>query len=269
MKQKFKKLNAFTLAEGGHSPLLCGDAGTQGSPHLVKGGFTLAEVLITLGVIGVVAAMTMPTLIANHREKQTVAQLKKFMSVFDQAIKLISVTEGDIADWQYETETPALEFYEKIKPNLKLIRDCGITSYCICPNCKNNSLQYDYGDGTITVNFNNTSNFSSGILADGSTFWIEILSKDCAFEAGESKALKHVCGVIDYDINGPEKGPNSMGQDFFYFWITRYGVIPRGSSLDTNAPIETSCLKDGKKHGCAAWVVYKENMDYLKKDIAW
>ena len=231
--------------------------------------FTLAEVLITLGVIGVVAAVTMPTLIANHREKQTVAQLKKVMSVFDQAIKLTSVTEGDIADWQYETEQPALELYEKIKPNLKLIRDCGITPYCICPNCKNNSLRYDYGDSTTTGNFNNSPNFPSGILADGSTFWIESVSKDCTFDAGESKPLKHVCGGISYDINGPEKGPNSCGHDFFYFWITKYGVIPRGSSFDTNSPIETTCLKDGLKYGCAAWVVYKENMDYLKKDIAW
>ena len=45
------KRNAFTLA-GGHSPLLCGDEGTQGSPRLVKWGFALAEVLITLGVSG-------------------------------------------------------------------------------------------------------------------------------------------------------------------------------------------------------------------------
>ena len=34
MNRKIKKLNAFTLAEGGHSPLLYGDEGTQGSPRL-------------------------------------------------------------------------------------------------------------------------------------------------------------------------------------------------------------------------------------------
>ena len=43
----------------------------------MKKGFTLAEVLITLGIIGVVAALTLPSLITNYRKKQTVAQLKK------------------------------------------------------------------------------------------------------------------------------------------------------------------------------------------------
>lgn len=48
-------------------------------------GFTLAEVLITLGVIGVVAAMTMPVLIANHRKKVTAGRIKQFSSIWQQA----------------------------------------------------------------------------------------------------------------------------------------------------------------------------------------
>ena len=67
--------NAFTLA-GGRSPLLCGDEGAQASPRLVKGGFTLAEVLITLGVIGVVAAVTMPTLVTNIQERVRKEQVR-------------------------------------------------------------------------------------------------------------------------------------------------------------------------------------------------
>ena len=43
------------------------------------GAFTLAEVLVTLGIIGVVAAMTMPSLVQNYKNKQTVAQLKKIL----------------------------------------------------------------------------------------------------------------------------------------------------------------------------------------------
>lgn len=50
-------------------------------------GFTLAEVLITLGVLGVVAALTMPSLIANYREKALKTQLKKSLSVVNQAIR--------------------------------------------------------------------------------------------------------------------------------------------------------------------------------------
>ena len=48
--------------------------------------FTLAEVLITLGIIGVVAAMTMPSVITNYQKKQTAAQLKKAYSIVSQAL---------------------------------------------------------------------------------------------------------------------------------------------------------------------------------------
>ena len=51
----------------------------------MKKGFTLAEVLITLGIIGVVAAMTMPTLINNINNKQNIAALKKAYSLISQA----------------------------------------------------------------------------------------------------------------------------------------------------------------------------------------
>ena len=52
------------------------------------GAFTLAEVLITLGIIGVVAAMTMPSLIQHHREKAMVTSLEKFVSTISQAVDL-------------------------------------------------------------------------------------------------------------------------------------------------------------------------------------
>ena len=44
----------------------------------MKKGFTLAEVLITLGIIGVVAAMTMPTLIQNHQKRSLEVATQKF-----------------------------------------------------------------------------------------------------------------------------------------------------------------------------------------------
>ena len=57
-------------------------------------GFTLAEVLITLGIIGIVAAMTLPSVINNSRNKQLEAGLKKAYSVIGQALDM------------YQAETP-------------------------------------------------------------------------------------------------------------------------------------------------------------------
>ena len=61
--------------------------------------FTLAEVLITLGIIGVVAAMTLPTLIQDYRNKVVESRLKKFYSTFNQAIELAEVEFGDRRYW--------------------------------------------------------------------------------------------------------------------------------------------------------------------------
>ncbi len=65
----------------------------------MKNSFTLAEVLITLGIIGVVAAMTLPTLIQNHANKVVEARLMKFYSLMNQAILLAEVDYGDRLGW--------------------------------------------------------------------------------------------------------------------------------------------------------------------------
>ena len=54
-------------------------------PKRVKAGFTLAEVLITLGIIGVVATMTIPNLIQNQQEKATIAKLNRIYSILSQS----------------------------------------------------------------------------------------------------------------------------------------------------------------------------------------
>ena len=53
----------------------------------VKYGFTLAEVLITLGIIGVVAAITIPGLMSKYYEHQTVARMLETQSILTQAIR--------------------------------------------------------------------------------------------------------------------------------------------------------------------------------------
>lgn len=62
-------------------------------------GFTLAEVLITLGIIGVVAAMTLPALIQRNNNKVVETRLKKFYSAINQAIMLAENDYGDKKIW--------------------------------------------------------------------------------------------------------------------------------------------------------------------------
>ena len=57
-------------------------------------GFTLAEVLITLAIIGIVAAMTIPTLISDYQDRVNVTKMKKNVFYFNQCIRVISDRTG-------------------------------------------------------------------------------------------------------------------------------------------------------------------------------
>ena len=62
--------------------------------HKNKKAFTLAEVLITLGIIGVVAAMTMPNLIANYKNKVLINQAKNSFSTLSNALIMTKINNG-------------------------------------------------------------------------------------------------------------------------------------------------------------------------------
>lgn len=64
-----------------------------------KTAFTLAEVLITLGIIGVVAAMTLPSVITNFKKQEASARLKKFNSTMAQVLILSQEDNGQINEW--------------------------------------------------------------------------------------------------------------------------------------------------------------------------
>lgn len=66
-----------------------------------KHGFTLAEVLITLGIIGVVAALTMPGMIINHQKKVVAESVKKAYSELNQVLSMAQNDHGMISDWKY------------------------------------------------------------------------------------------------------------------------------------------------------------------------
>ncbi len=79
-----------------------------------RNAFTLAEVLITLGIIGIVAAMTMPMLIAKHRKSVVETRLKKIYSSMNQAINLSETVNGDKITW-----TEIVSNHEECRDNLE------------------------------------------------------------------------------------------------------------------------------------------------------
>lgn len=72
-------------------------------------GFTLAEVLITLGIIGVVAALTIPTLVQKVNNRDVEIKLKKFYTTINEARKFAEAEFGNDRVWYSDTSGPVLD----------------------------------------------------------------------------------------------------------------------------------------------------------------
>ena len=78
--------------------------------------FTLAEVLITLGIIGVVAALTLPSLISNYKKRVIATRLEQFASIWQQAIRMAEIENGETTMWEgFAADNPdaMLESYNR------------------------------------------------------------------------------------------------------------------------------------------------------------
>ena len=110
----------------------------MGFSNKQKRGFTLAEVLITLGIIGVVAAMTIPTLMSTFAKQRTETQLKAFYSRINQTIKMSIADNGDPDGWveekaySYDEQVEFLKQY--IFPYMKNLgyKECTIGQTGVC-----------------------------------------------------------------------------------------------------------------------------------------
>ena len=234
-----------------------------------KYGFTLAEVLITLGIIGIVASMTLPALVQNHREKQTVSALKSAYSIFSQAYLSVVQENGSPDNWGFD--------------GIKLVEhDDGSSDYVSEENGVSNKIIFDkfakylkigkicqIGDESCLKTVTKGSTLS-GILTNGMAFNFVQRSGGCTSNYGPNKHLQSVCADITVDVDGPSKGENAWGKDWFRFYITKYGVLPKGTAEDTGFSFDNYCytsrtaVYDGAYgEGCTAWVLYNENMDYL------
>ena len=100
--------------------------------------FTLAEVLITLGIIGVVAAMTLPALIQNYKKQTTAVSVKKFYNIINNALQFSIAQNGDVSGWMGEPKDMSydenLEFLKKyFLPYIKYNKydNCFETRVCV------------------------------------------------------------------------------------------------------------------------------------------
>ena len=255
---------AFTLAEV-FSPY-------YNSPRKVA--FTLAEVLITLGIIGVVAAMTLPTLVANYKEKQRVTQLKKSYSILQQAYLRAVEKHGEAQYWDL-TVTQTGEDDEngdQILDYSGAEKVLGYIAESLNSQKPKTELKYNsyFLDGRLNVSGQTQPPEKYVYLNDNTILAVGYVNSD-----GDG-----YIDNTDFVIIFPEciKRGCKMGVDIFYFKLLYdKGFVPTGSlSLPTNisTPFEQACNRKSTNQyngrACTAWVIFNENMDYLHcDDLSW
>lgn len=168
--------------------------------------FTLAEVLITLGIIGIVAAITLPSLINNQRNKALQTALKKAYSRHSEALMLVKAEAG--VDNLYDEFVVfnkngggfyrANEFFNMYRSKLKIIGKCKYKRRI--RNYSNTEDAYIDIGGTATP---------MTLLSDGSCM-------DLVLNGGNLG--------ITIDINGADKGSNRLGHDVFTFHVNKKGM---------------------------------------------
>ena len=247
----------FTLAEGATYVAMTNND--------CQNAFTLAEVLITLGIIGVVAAMTLPSLIQKFREKEYTTKLKKFYAVMENAGRLVEEEYGTVDTWGLSNSfiEDDSSTQEEIDKKTKSIN----TFWSRYGEFIGMSSRQKYGQPRTVYDINKKSVLSNTLK---SFWWFNdgtvIRSTWLQTNANTSCSENNKCGDLSVDLNG-DKGPNAVGHDIFFFEITKNGIKPLGYKGDTSRPFDTSCVHGASGayngYGCTAWVIYNENMDYL------
>ncbi len=216
----------------------------------MKKGFTLAEVLITLGIIGVVAALTMPSLVQNYRKREAATRIKKFYSMMSQAVLLSTNDNGDPTEWN------------------KVAEDSSSDSQSI--NAQNG---YDFFMTYLAPYIKYVSidkAIKSDNPEDARDYEVRIIFSD------SSVVYLHNGGCLDmvFDYNGT-KAPNTSGKDRFRFILCTNEGFMKDIQGTTSKPFTTynvgrinsrdealNYCKSSKEY-CSTLLLY-DNWEFLK-----
>lgn len=205
-----------------------------------KLAFTLPEVLITLGIIGIVAAMTIPALINKKQKAEIETQLKENYSIIQQSLKMAENDDIAIDSYLAENiESVKSWFYTNLAPYMKYSHVCfnaegcwqsmGPTKTLAGTVARYNQTNIGVGYNIVTIKLNNGANVSFDSY--GTNDIKTLLGRNCTYE---DKAL----GIF-IDVNGDRK-PNIIGKDIYVAVWTDKGLLPAGID-ETEATVDSNC----------------------------
>ena len=217
----------------------------------MKFGFTLAEVLITLGIVGVVASMTLPTLNNNVQKQTYEAGAKKAYNIVSNAVSMYMVDQGadDLSETPLYNNQDGLRAF--VNKYFRVIIDCGNDYYsdngASCFSKEIYSLDHS-AKTTLNAHCMHIVTIADGMafcfdsqtvtnISDGSG------DSEDEVNVGDAIISSDTPLTIEVDINGP-KGPNASGRDLFYMAVNRNGVVisPPNSCVTTTQEGRNACV---------------------------
>ena len=208
-----------------------------------------------MGIIGVVAALTLPNLNSSTGEKEKVAKVKKIYSNIEDALGRAQAVYGPISEWfQNDNNDSAVtkRFAERMIEFMKVSKDCGFNSGCFTSG-KYSYLPYT-GQISAGTDINASNNYYKVILSDGTSM---AFSNPGYIDTNNNDTLSDF--TIEFDIDGPNRGSYILGKDVFTMPID-----VRKNSIELDDWFITECVDTGTF--CLYWVIMNDNMDYTKID---
>lgn len=218
---------------------------------MLKKAFTLAEVLITLMIIGVIAAITVPTLRGSADEKQLLAGLNKAYSVADNITRSLEIEHGPVRFWPLDDLSILMDKWYLPKMNIE--KNCKNAGGCFGANYSSSCLNGDAGH-----DFDTDDRFYTFKTADGICWSWVTTSKACDdFDEGRTY-LANACGYFQIDVNC-SKLPNVIGYDIFGLVLTKEGLFPMGGCPGCDT---ADCDNKEIGWGCAAKAIMDGKIDW-------
>lgn len=236
-------------------------------------GFTLGEILIALGVIGIVASLVIPQLVNGHKATTARTQFDTAYSMLSKAIVEMEADDVPVEPSKYSSSG---SFYDKFKEYNKITIDCRKyastnTSVCLSTTSRADDKSYKnyIGQDLSEGNEKNLLDDGAFVLNNGMLVMLENPNDN-------PNGL-----LISVDINGKNKNPNMWGYDLFTFELVKGGqLLPvgaPGTGIKSNGTIRnwsdpTSygryCKKEsgaGTYNGITCSFYAATDQDYFKK----
>ena len=223
-----------------------------------KAAFTLAETLIVIGIIGVVAALTLPNLNHATGDKEKVTKVKKIYSALTDAVDRAQVIYGPCDEWTNDIagDNAAISerFAKRITEFMKVSKDCGHDEGCWSDGY---FIGFNGNPDGIHMNWLNEVKAYMVTLSDGMSLAIHHSNNEWSFIE------------VKVDIDGPNKGKTQYGNDIFDFVIGLDSENCKGDTfckLNELTPDGPSggYLWSGCGYSLTTWVIENGNLDYLK-----